>query len=53
MIFDYLTAAQRIGLTDGQLNQHSNHSPSVHTLQKFAKAVGCRLKIELIPHSTR
>ena len=28
MIFDYLTAAQRIGLTDGQLNQLCNQVKS-------------------------
>lgn len=25
------------------------HSPSLNTLQKYATAVGCRLKIDLIP----
>ena len=63
-----LEARKRAGLTQEQVAEkmgtkataitrlesaNSNHSPSVHTLQKFAKAVGCQLKIELIPHSTR
>ncbi len=63
-----LEARKRAGLTQEQVAEkmgtkataitrlesaNSNHSPSIHTLQKFAEAVGCRLKIELIPHSTR
>jgi transcriptional regulator with XRE-family HTH domain len=27
-----------------------NHSPSIRTLQKYAKAVGCDLKVSFIPH---
>jgi DNA-binding XRE family transcriptional regulator len=25
------------------------HSPSLHTLRKYARAVGCKLKIDLVP----
>src|SRR5437870_3805638 len=29
------------------------HSPSVATLRKYARAVGCRLEIRLLPHNGR
>ncbi len=30
-----------------------NHSPSITTLQKYAGAVGCRLKIKLVPDTPK
>ena len=44
--------AQRMGTTKGavaRLESAGNHTPSVGTLQRYAQAVGCELKIELVP----
>lgn len=30
---------------------NGNHSPSLSTLRKYAKAVGCRLEVKLIPEN--
>ena len=30
----------------------SKHSPTIATLKKYAKAVGCRLEIRLVPVRT-
>ena len=32
-----------------RMESAGKHSPSVNTLRKYAKAVGCKLKIELVP----
>lgn len=31
----------------------SSHSPSLRTLQKYAAAIGCKLKIKIIPRHAR
>jgi len=44
--------AQRMGSTKSavsRLDSGGKHAPSVGTLQRNAKAVGCELKIELVP----
>ena len=44
--------AQRMGTTTrmvSRLESAGKHTPSVGTLQRNAKAVGCELKIELVP----
>ena len=44
--------AQRMGTTKSavsRLESSGKHTPSVGTLQRYAKAVGCELKIELVP----
>ena len=44
--------AQRMGTTKSaisRLERAGKHTPSVGTLQRYAKAVGCELKIELVP----
>ena len=46
--------AQRMGTTKSavsRLESAGKHTPSVGTLQRYAKAVGCELKIELVPKS--
>lgn len=32
---------------------NKRHSPSIATLRKYAEAVGCKLKIELVPKDER
>jgi transcriptional regulator with XRE-family HTH domain len=32
-----------------RLESAGKHTPSVGTLQRYAKAVGCEIKIELVP----
>ncbi|MBW6456399.1 MAG: helix-turn-helix domain-containing protein [Trueperaceae bacterium] len=44
--------AQRMGTTKSavsRLESGGKHTPSVGTLQRYAKAVGCEIKIELVP----
>ncbi|MFO8150835.1 MAG: helix-turn-helix transcriptional regulator [Trueperaceae bacterium] len=44
--------AQRMGTTKSavsRLESGGKHTPSVGTLQRFANAVGCEIKIELVP----
>ncbi len=44
--------AQRMGTTKSavsRLEGAGKHTPSVGTLQRYANAVGCELKIELVP----
>ena len=44
--------AQRMGTTKSaisRLESAGKHTPSVGTLQRYARAVGCELKIELVP----
>jgi len=44
--------AQRMGTTKSavsRLESAGKHTPSVSTLQRYAKAVGCEIKIELVP----
>ena len=46
--------AQRMGTTKSavsRLERAGKHTPSVGTLQRYASAVGCELKIELVPKS--
>jgi DNA-binding XRE family transcriptional regulator len=46
------TVAQRMGTTKSsisRLESGGKHTPSVGTLQRYARAVGCELKIELVP----
>ncbi|HJV35919.1 helix-turn-helix transcriptional regulator [Geomonas sp.] len=63
LIHELLSARSRSGLTQeavaelmgttksavSRLESASRHSPSLTTLKKYAKAVGCRLEIKLIP----
>ncbi len=44
--------AQRMGTTKSAVSRlecSGKHTPSVGTLQRYAQAVGCELKIELVP----
>ena len=44
--------AQRMGTTKSavsRLESAGKHTPSVGTLQRYAEAVGCEIKIELVP----
>ncbi len=44
--------ARRMGTTKSaisRLESSGKHTPSVGTLQRYARAVGCELKIELVP----
>ena len=44
--------AQRMGTTKSaisRLERSGKHAPSIGTLQRYAEAVGCELKIELLP----
>ena len=46
------TVAGRMGATKSglsRLESAGKHAPSVASLKKYAAAVGCRLKIELVP----
>jgi DNA-binding XRE family transcriptional regulator len=48
--------AVRMGTTKSavsRLEAASKHAPSVASLTKYAEAVGCKLKIELVPQRTR
>ncbi len=47
--------AQSMGTTKSavsRLESAGKHSPSIATLQKYAKAVGCEVEIRLIPART-
>ena len=47
-----LAVAQRMGTTKSaisRLERGGNHTPSVGTLQRYAKAVGYAIRIELVP----
>ncbi|MES2297035.1 MAG: helix-turn-helix transcriptional regulator [Pseudomonadota bacterium] len=55
-----LTQAQvaaRIGTTQSAIarleSPRSGHSPSVETLQKYARALGCKVEIRLVPEAPR
>ena len=44
--------AQRMGTTKGAISRLENgdkHTPSIGTLRRYANAVGCAIKIELVP----
>lgn len=44
--------AQRMGTTKSavsRLERSGMHTPSIATLQRYADAVGCEIKIELVP----
>jgi DNA-binding XRE family transcriptional regulator len=41
--------AQRMGTTKSAVSRLESGGPSVGTLQRYAKAVGCEIKIELVP----
>ena len=45
--------AARVGTTQSAIarleSPTSNHSPSVGTLQKYARALGCKIEIRLVP----
>ncbi len=46
--------AQRMGTTKSaisRLERSGKHAPSIGTLQRYAEAVGCELKIELVPRA--
>ena len=48
--------AVRMGTTKSavsRLEAASKHAPSVASLKKYAEAVGCELKIELVPQKTK
>jgi transcriptional regulator with XRE-family HTH domain len=34
-----------------RLESAGKHTPSVGTLQRYARAVGCEIKVELVPKS--
>ena len=64
---EMLTARARAGLTQeavadrmgttksaiSRLEAAGKHAPSVASLKKYAAAVGCKLKIELVPDATK
>lgn len=44
--------AQRMGTTKSaisRLESSGKHTPSIGTLQRYAKAVGCELEVRLVP----
>lgn len=46
------TVAKRMGTTKSavsRLEAAGKHAPSLSTLKKYARAVGCRLEIKLVP----
>ena len=49
--------AERIGTTQSAIarleSPLSRHSPSVETLQKYARALGCRVEIKFVPEKTK
>lgn len=67
LVRELLAARARAGLTQEQVAESmgttksavsrleavGRHSPSVSTLQKYAKAVGCEVEIRLVPASGR
>ena len=45
--------AERMGTTKSaisRLESAGKHTPSLTTLKKYAHAVGCELRVELVPH---
>lgn len=47
--------AERMGTTKSaisRLESAGKHAPSLATLKRYAKAVGCELKVKLVPHKT-
>jgi DNA-binding XRE family transcriptional regulator len=45
--------AERMGTTKSaisRLESAGKHAPSLATLKRYAKAVGCDLKVKLVPH---
>ncbi|MEI6310449.1 MAG: helix-turn-helix transcriptional regulator [bacterium] len=66
LIREMLAARSRSGLTQkavaelmgttkssvSRLEAAGKHTPSLATIRKYAQAVGCRLQIKLIPHSS-
>jgi DNA-binding XRE family transcriptional regulator len=45
--------AERMGTTKSavsRLEGSGKHSPSIGTLRRYAKAVGCDLQVRLVPH---
>ena len=45
--------AERMGTTKSaisRLESAGKHAPSLATLKRYAKAVGCELKVKLVPH---
>ena len=48
------TVAERMGTTKSavsRLEAAGKHAPSLTTLKKYARAVGCRLEIKLVPNA--
>lgn len=48
------TVAERMGTTKSavsRLEAAVKHAPSLTTLRKYARAVGCRLEIKLVPNT--
>jgi transcriptional regulator with XRE-family HTH domain len=48
------TVAERMGTTKSavsRLEAAGKHAPSLTTLKKYARAVGCRLEIKLVPNT--
>jgi DNA-binding XRE family transcriptional regulator len=47
--------AERMGTTKSavsRLESANKHTPSLTTLKRYAKAVGCDLQVKLVPHKT-
>jgi ribosome-binding protein aMBF1 (putative translation factor) len=67
LVRQMLSARSRAGLTQeavaarmsttksaiSRLEAAGKHAPSVASLKRYAEAVGCKLKIELVPHEQR
>jgi transcriptional regulator with XRE-family HTH domain len=54
--FTQAEVAERIGTTQSAIARlesgNSSHSPSLATLRKYARALGCRLELRLVKEST-
>jgi len=47
--------AERMGTTKSsisRLESAGKHAPSITTLKKYARAVGCELRVRLVPHKS-
>ncbi len=47
--------AERMGTTKSAISRLegvSKHAPSIATLQRYARAVGCDLEVKLVPHKS-
>lgn len=47
--------AERMGTTKSavsRLESAGKHAPSLATLKRYASAVGCELRVKLVPHKT-